>query len=365
MAEEEKLFISKDFLRSLLNQPSPSGFEGPAVVVWREYAEKFADKVFTDYHGNTFAVINPEAPVRVMLAGHIDEIGLMVTQIASDGSLKVGAIGGHDPQVLVGQRVYVLSSKTEKPILGVIGRKPIHVLRPDEKEKAVKIEDLWVDIGLNSKEEVQKLVEIGDPIVIAYSYDELNASGGKVIVGRGIDDRIGAFTVLEALRLAKELGVKHAVYAVATVQEEIGIRGAKTSAYRIDPHVGIAVDVTFASDIGGLKELEKKIGEVKLGKGPVIARGPNLNPKLVELFKRVASEEDIPYQLEAAPRATGTDANAIQLTRSGPITGLISIPNRYMHSPCELVNLEDVDNAVKLIAKTITRIDKLEEFVPF
>lgn len=358
------MFVDREFLRSLLSTPSPSGFEGGAVKVWKEHASKFAQEVFTDFHGNTYAVINPDSPIRVMLAGHIDEIGLMVVNVNDDGSIKFSTIGGYDPQVLVGQRVRILASNSEEPILGVIGRKPIHVLKPEEKEKAVKVEDLWIDTGLPA-DKVKELIRIGDPIVLDYTYDELNATNGEVIVARGIDDRIGAFVVLETLRLLRDMGVKHSVYAVATSQEEIGIRGARTSAYRINPHIGIAVDVTFATDIGGLKSLESRFGKIKLGGGPVIARGPNINPKLFERFVKVAEEKEIPYQIEGISRATGTDANAIQLTREGPVTGLISIPNRYMHSPCELVNINDVDNAVKLIAETIASVTDLEEFVPF
>ncbi len=362
MTGERSLYIDEEFLAELLSSPSPSGYEGEAAKIWKSYAEKFADEVYTDFHGNSFAVINPDSSPRIMLAGHIDEIGLMVVNVTDDGYLHVRPIGGYDPQVLVAQRLYILSSVTGKRVLGVIGRKPIHVLKPEERDKAVKVEDLWVDIGAEDRDDALSKVAIGDPAVLAYSFDRLNED---IIVARGIDDRIGAFVVLQALKLARELGVKSQVVAVATCQEELGLRGARTSAFRLNPHVGIAVDVTFATDAPGLKDLQKTFGKIELGKGPVIARGPNINVKLFELFKGTAEEKGIPYQVEAIPRATGTDANAIQITREGPATALISIPNRYMHTPCELVSLKDVDNAVKLIAHTVAKLEKVDQLIPF
>lgn len=246
-------------------------------------------------------------------------------------------------------------------ILGVIGRKPIHLLGDEDRKKVVKMEDLWIDIGAKDKDEASSLVSIGDPAVLDYDFAELR---NGMAVGRGFDDRIGAFVILEAARLLATMKPKAEIYAVATVQEEVGLRGAHTSAFGIDPKVGIAVDVGFATDTPGMGNEKKKVGDIAMGKGPIIARGPNINPKLFDLLVETAEEEKIPYQLEGAPRGTGTDANAIQLTRAGVATGLISIPNRYMHSPCELVNLDDVENVARLIAHAVARIDEATDFIP-
>jgi endoglucanase len=215
---------------------------------------------------------------------------------------------------------------------------------------------MWIDIGAKDKKDAEKLVQVGDPAVLAYRPDELQ---NGLLVSRAMDDRAGAFVVLEAARLLSKMDINAEVFAVATVQEEVGLRGAATSAYALDPQVGIAVDVTFGTDF---PSMSKRDGEITLGKGPVIARGPNINPRLFELFTKTAKKHKIDYQLEGAPRGTGTDANRIQLTRAGVSTGLISIPNRYMHSPCEVVSISDLENSAKLIANTVAAIGPRTDF---
>lgn len=348
-----------EFLRRFMETACPSGFEQKASQVWREEANKFADRTWVDTHGNSFAVVNEGGSPRVMLAGHIDEIGLMITYIDEHGYLSFTGIGGWDSQVLPGQRVQIHTKGGV--VLGVIGRKPIHLLKDEERKKVVKLEDLWIDIGAKDKDEAASLVEIGDPAVLDYSFAELR---NDLVAARGFDDRIGAFVVLEAARLVSKMDPKAAVYAVATVQEEVGLRGARTSAFGIDPKVGIAVDVGFATDTPGMGNEKKMVGDIAMGKGPVIARGSNINPKLFALMVETAQREKILYQVEGVPRGTGTDANAIQLTRAGVATGLISVPNRYMHSPCEVVHLGDVENIAKLIAHTVARIDDDTDFIP-
>ncbi len=348
------------FLKDIVDAISPSGYEGDAVKVWRKRAKKYTNVVRGDLHGNSIAVLNEEKRPKIMLAGHIDEIGLQITYIDEQGYLRFAPIGGWDPQIPQGQRVVI---KGKKGIVkGVIGKKPIHLLKGQEREKVVSIEQMHIDIGVSSKKEAEKLVEIGAPAVIDYYYDRLS---GETAVARGFDNRVGAFIVLEALgELVKEAeSLNSSVYAVATVQEEIGLRGARTSAFGIDPDIGIAVDVTFATDYPGMDK--NRFGDIKLGGGPVIARGPNINPKVFELLVKTAEEEKIPYQVEAIPHGTGTDANAIQVTRSGVATGLVSIPNRYMHTPCELVNLDDLDNIIKLLAGFIRRVKNIEDFLPY
>ncbi len=346
------------FLKEMVNAISPSGYEEDAVKVWRKRAERYTKVIKGDLHGNSIAVLNEGKRPRIMLAGHIDEIGLQITYIDEQGYLHFAPIGGWDSQIPQGQRVVI---KGRKGIVkGVIGKKPIHLLKGQEREKVVSIEQMHIDIGVTSRKEAEELVDIGAPAVVDYYYDRLQ---GKTVVGRGFDNRVGAFIVLEALGELVNDNLNASVYAVATVQEEIGLRGARTSAFGIDPDIGIAVDVTFATDYPGMDK--NRFGEIKLGGGPVIARGPNINPRVFELLVKTAEEEKIPYQIEAIPHGTGTDANAIQVTRSGVATGLVSIPNRYMHTPCELVNLDDLDNIIKLLAGFIRRVKKVEDFLPF
>lgn len=348
---------SKDFLARLLKESSPSGYENSAAAVWRGYAEKFSHDVRGDYHGNSYATLNPDGEVSIYMSGHIDEIGFMVKSITETGFLKISPVGGVDPHVVAGQRVYVYTKKG--PIYGVLGRKAIHLLEADERKKVTEIKNMWIDIGAKDKKEAEKLVEIGDVATIAVGFEKLRKS---IYVARGFDDRIGAFAVLEALRLlSKEMDFTHRVTSVATVQEEIGVRGAITSTYQVNPQIGFAVDVTHTSDMPGVdKEL---FGDIKLGDGPVIARGPNINPRLFELLVKTAVDNKIPYKVIAESRGTGTDANAVQLSRGGVATALVSIPNRYMHTPVEVVSLDDVENCAKLLAKTIAAIKTDKDFI--
>src|SRR5690606_26909475 len=241
-------------------------------------------------------------------------------------------------------------------------KKAIHLLREEARKKVVQIEDLWIDIGARSREEAQAQVAIGDCAVIAQGFELL---GEDLAVARGMDDRCGACVGLEAARRAARLGVQAEVHAVATVEEEIGLRGAVTSAYRVEPAVAIAVDVTHATDFPGMKDERQRRGHVALGGGPVVARGPNINPRLFELIVRAGEEAGIPLQIEAEPRGTGTDANAIQLARGGVATGLVAVPNRYMRAPVEVVSLTDLEACAALLAETIRRIDGSASFVPW
>lgn len=333
---------SKNFLKNLLKVASPSGFEQKAVELWKSEAKLFTGNVSGDICGNAFAKIGGGTDKVIMLAGHIDEIGLMVSYVDPEGFIYFNRIGGWDPSILPGQRVKIYTK--HGVIKGVIGRAPIHCLSKEARERAIKIEDLWIDTGL-SKEYVQKNISVGDYAVIDYGPEFC----GDILISRGLDDKIGAFVVLETIKRIKAMYERSraTICAVATVQEEIGLRGAKTSAYGLNPLMGIAVDVMPASDYPQIDK--RKFGDIKLGKGPVISVGANINPEIYKLLVDIAQAGGIPYQIEAAPGGTGTDANAMQLTRSGVATGLVSIPNRYMHSPCEMVNVNDVENAIKLI----------------
>ncbi len=343
--------------KKMLETPSPSGYESPIQEVVREYAGQFADEVRSDVHGNVIAIKNPDAPIRIMLAGHCDQIGLIVQYIDAEGFIYVQQIGGWDPQVLIGQKMNIWTAGGS--IFGVIARKPIHLLTEEESKKVVKLKDLWIDIGAADKEEAEKLVRIGDPITVDLAVREMC---NNCISSPGMDDKCGVWVVMEALRRTAKDKLKCGLYAVSTVQEEVGLRGAKTSAFGIDPHVGIAVDVTFSSDCPTIEK--KQEGDVTLGKGPAIFRGPNFNPKVVEQLLEAAEANDIPYQLVAAGRPPGTDANAMQISRAGMATGLVSIPNRYMHSPVEVVSLDDMDKAADLLVSFAERLDPKTDFVP-
>jgi endoglucanase len=350
---------SLDFLQRLLDTPGPSGFETAPARVWRAEAEQFADDVSVDVTGNSVAAINPEGSPRVMLAGHIDEIGLMIVHVDDDGFLSFSPIGGWDAQVLVGQRVIILARSG--PVEGVVGRKAIHLIRADERDKATKPTELWIDIGAKSKKDALKRVRVGDPAVLASSM--LSLPGGR-IASRSIDNRIGAFIVLEALRRLARRAPNAAVFAVATTQEEIAWSGggARTSAAAVEPDVAIVVDVTHATDHPGVAKTEH--GDFALGGGPVLSRGSAVNPVVFDLLASTADREKIAYTVQAAPRDTGTDADAIYTARQGIATGLVSVANRYMHSPNEMVDTKDLDRAAKLLAAFARRVKPTTDFVP-
>jgi endoglucanase len=348
---------SLEFLKRLLATISPSGYEDEAAQVWAAEAKTFADEVRIDTQGNVIAVVHKGGKPRVMLAGHTDEIGFMITHIDDQGFLYFGQIGGWDPQIAQGQRVWIRTATGR--VLGVIGKKPIHLIKEEERTKVTKTDELWIDIGAKEKTEAEKLVRIGDPVVVDYGFAELR---NGLVVSRGFDDKAGAFTVLEAGRLLAKLNPKAEVHIVATVQEEVGLRGAHTSAFGVDPLVGIAVDVGFATDFPTMADEQKRLGVAKVGQGPLIARGPTYNHRVVDLLIETAQAHKIPTQLHAEPRGTGTDAYAMQMTRAGIAAGLVSIPNRYMHSPCEIVSLSDLENAYTLIAQTVAQIDEKMSF---
>jgi endoglucanase len=344
------------FLRQLLSTPGPSGDELAAARVWRAEARSFADSVHADVAGNSFALLDGPGP-RVLLAGHIDEIGLMVTHVDENGFLFFAAIGGWDAQVLVGQRVRLLGHQGE--VVGLIGKKPIHLMKPDERGQASQIERLWIDIGASSRDEATERVRVGCSGVIDAPLLELQ--NGR-IASRSIDNRVGAFVVLEALRLLSQERPRAAVAAVATAQEEITFGGAMAAAFSFDPQVAIAVDVTFATDHP--ESDKQQWGDVKLGGGPVLSRGSANSPLVFQRLVEVAEREQITYGLQMAPRYTGTDADAIHKARGGVASAVVSIPNRYMHSPNELVALADLERAASLIAAFVRSIERADEFVP-
>ena len=348
---------SKDFFEALLTTPGVSGYEEPVQAVVRDYASTFADDVRTDIHGNVVVTCNADAELRVMFAGHCDQLGLLVSHISEQGFLHFQTVGGWDPQQLVGQRVTVWSD--DGPVVGIISRKAIHLLESDERKKVVAVKDLWIDIGASGEEDARSVIRIGDPVTPALGFQELR---NGLVHGPAMDDRTGVWVVVEAARRASQRGPGCAVHAVSTVQEEIGKRGATTSAWGIDPHVGIAVDVTHATDTPSVDQ--RQLGTVKLGAGPVVSRGPNINPRVGERLRELAAEHEIPIQEVALARPAANDANAIQVTRGGVAAGLVQIPNRYMHSVVETVAWSDLDHAADLLAAFAVLGGSPEEFVP-
>ncbi|HVW47432.1 MAG TPA: M42 family metallopeptidase [Solirubrobacterales bacterium] len=334
-------------LDELLRAGAPSGYEGPAADVWRKAASAFAELSY-DGIGSTFARVGSAEPL-IAIVGHIDEIGLIVTHIDEKGFLWFEPIGGWDPQVLVGQRVEVTG--TNGPVPGVAGRKPIHLLEPDQRKKVVELKSMHIDIGVTDREEAEALVRVGDPVVIRT--EPMRVAGSR-LVSKSMDNRLGAYVAAEATRRCAEgAGPGGSVVGVAAVQEEIGLFGARTSAFALKPDIAVAVDVTHATDAPGVDE--KELGSHPLGSGPVIGRGSTLSPKVFELLVETAEAEGIEYTVAASGRSTGTDADSIQIARSGIPTGLVSIPLRYMHSPVEMVDLADVEAVVNLLAAFASR----------
>jgi putative aminopeptidase FrvX len=352
---------SLTFLKTLLDTPGPSAFEAAPARLWRTEAGGFARNVEADVSGNSLATVNPEGRPRVMFAGHIDEIGVMVTHIDDDGFVSFDTIGGWDPQVFVGQRVRLLGRGG--PVIGVVGKKAIHIMEKEDREKVSKVEDLWIDVGATSRGEAERRLRIGDPGVLAAGVVEFP---NDRLVSRSIDNRIGAFVVLEALRLlaGDGAGLAASVTAVATTREEIASHGggARSSAVALEPDVAIVIDVTHATDYPGIEK--RRHGDYRLGGGPVLSRGASVSELVFELLAAAADAEKIPYTIEAASRDTHTDAEAIFNAHRGVATALVSVPNRYMHSPNEMIALEDLDRTARLLAAFARRLRADTDFVP-
>ncbi|HYM55148.1 MAG TPA: M42 family peptidase [Solirubrobacteraceae bacterium] len=342
-------------LLDLLAARGPSGYESAPARVWAEAAGAFAE-VSTDVVGTPLALVSAkhgyESPGRRLLVmGHIDEIGLIVTHIDDEGYLWFAAVGGWDAQILVGQRVVL--DTAGGPLTGVVGKKPIHLLREEDRKKVADIREMHIDIGAGDGKEARERVAIGDVAVIDSPPAEL--PNGR-LTSRALDNRLGSFVALEAARLVAEAGgAQWELAAVAAAQEEITFGGSRTSAFALEPDAAIVIDVTHATDAPGIEA--KEAGKHELGSGPVIGRGSTLNHGMFELLRQTAEAEKIPFTVEATARATGTDADAVHVSRGGVPTGLVSIPLRYMHSPVELVQLDDVHACARLIAAAALRLD--------
>lgn len=348
------------FLKKLLETPSATGTEIAVASLVRDRLANTADEIETNVMGSVHAKLcGKGSGPSLMLSAHMDEIGLMVTYISDEGFLSVAAVGGVDAAILPGMRVDVHASNSLESLRGVVGRKPIHLIESAEREKVTPIDQLVIDLGMSPKQ-VKKLVCIGDVITFGVGFERF---GRGMAVSRAFDDKAGVWVAVRVLEeLARVGGATGDFICAATVQEEIGVRGAETSAYGLNPDVGLAFDVTHATDYPGISKT--KYGNIVCGKGPVIARGPNINPEVFERLVAAAKAEGISYQIEAEPGVTGTDARAIQMARGGVPTGLVSVPLRYMHTPTEVVCLDDLDATVKLIARFALDLGEDACFVP-
>lgn len=349
---------SKDFLVRLLDEPAPSGFEAKAQRIWREHVEPHVDRVETDVYGNHTAILEGKDAVSVMLVGHADEVGLIVKRVDERGHLAVGRIGGVDPAVLAGTRVRVLTAKGEVP--GVIGMPAIHLLPRGESTKPPKIEDVAVDIGAKDKRDALRLVSIGDPIVFGEGFREL-ANG--FASHRAFDNRMGCWVVAETLRLvAKARGRRAKVLGVSSVQEETGVWGAGLVADRYMPTLAVAVDVCHDTSTPGIGKAS--FVDVRCGKGPVITRGVRSSRRIGELLEAAAKGAKIPFQNDIDEGSTGTDADPVSSRRSGIPATALGVPCRYMHTPCEVIHLGDLENAAKILAAFVVRLDAKVDLAP-
>ena len=355
--QSAKTYKAPDFLVDLLNARSPTGYEYEAQTVVDRHVEPNVDNYRKDTMGNRFATVNPGGDPSIMFAGHIDELGLIITYINDAGFVYFETLGGHDKSMISGRRISILTKNGV--VKGVTGKRAIHLMDAEDRKKVPKTHEIWIDLGVKNKEEAEALVRIGDTAVYDQSFELIRGSVG---VARAFDDKAGAYAVLEAvLRLKKEQKLAAKVTAAATTQEEIGTRGAMTAAFSENPDFAIAVDVGHATDSPDCDE--RKYGKFVQGGGPIICRGPNINPVIFDKIVECAEANKIPHQLEADPRPTGTDARAIQVAQSGVATGLISIPLRCMHTPSELVDLEDIEHTVQLLVAVAKSLKKGERGV--
>jgi endoglucanase len=340
-----------DVLRRLLTAPGPSGHEQAPAAVFREACAEFAE-VTHDTVGSTVArVVGTAGGPVLAIVGHIDEIGLIVHHIDDDGFLWFTSVGGWDPTILVGQRLQIATRNG--PVTGVVGKKPIHLLNEEERRKAPELKHLHIDIGAKSGDDARSIVRVGDVAVIAGEPVELP---NDRVISRSMDNRLGCYVAYEAARLVAEAGgAPGDVCAVAVAQEEITFAGARTTAYSLNPDLAIAVDVTFATDAPDTNE--KEVGRHRFGTGPVLQRGATLDPQVFELLHEAGEAEKIPFTVTASGRSTGTDADGIHTARAGVPSGVVSVPLRYMHSPVEMAQLDDVRNAARLIAAFAQRLE--------
>lgn len=345
-----------NYLKTLVETHGSAGYEEAVQDVFRARVKDVCDSVTTDVLGSVIAVHNAKGSPKILLDGHSDEIGFVVRYIDDSGYLFLASSGGWDEEVMVSQRVLVHTEKG--PLSGVLGKKAIHLMDPEERKRKSEIHNLWVDIGAKDAAEAKKRVAIGDSVTMDAYFQEMLAGRAAA---KSFDNRAGIYCVSETLRALSKKS-KAVTYGVSAVQEEIGLRGAVAATYSVNPDIAIAIDVTHSFDIPDVSK--RKGADIKLGLGPVIVRGPNINRKVFARLVEVANKNKIPYQIAASGTGTGTDANVIQLSRGGVATGLVAIPLRYMHNPCEMLALSDLDNTVKLLTAFVESVSSKDSWIP-
>jgi len=345
--------MKKEFLDQLIACPSPSGDEKQIQNLWMDEMRPFVDEIRTDLSGNAYGILNPEAPFKVLLAGHCDEIAFMVRHIDSNGFISVAKAGGISPKLALGNRVRILGSQTIKGVVTVPAE------HKGGAKGEVKIEDILIDTGASKKEDLEGLVEVGDYIIYDVDHEDLM---NDLYAARALDNRTGAFIIGEALKVLSKEEIKVGVYGVSTVNEETTMGGAHFAAAQIEPNMAIACDVTFATDAPGSSPAKE--GDVKLGGGPVISIGSQINRKVNDLLKAAAKDNDHKLQVELTPTRTGTDADRMRFAGKGIPVALISLPLRYMHSPSEVVSLKDVQAEIDLIVDFIKSLSGQEDLNP-
>lgn len=345
------------FLQRLVETTGPSGYEAEAQQIWRERVQPVAERVERDSVGNNIAVLNPEGRPRVMIDAHVDEIGFVIKYIDDNGFLYFATIGGFDPSTLAGGRVRILG--TNGPVMGVLGRKPVHILDADERKKSPEIKNMWIDIGVGSRDEARELLGVGDAGGRANGMMRLQ---GNIIASNSLDDRVGGYVMAETFRnLAKERPTA-GVYAASSVQEEIGLRGARVAAYQTEAEIGIALEVTWTSDHPHAPKAE--LGDSRIGAGPVIFRGANVNPRVFERLTAAAEGEGIPYQVDIYAGGSPTDGNIMQMSRQGMAVGILSVPTRYLHTASEVCSLDDIDATVGVLTRFVRDLEGSTNLIP-
>ena len=349
---------SLQFLETLVNTPSPSGHESRGLRVWMDYVSQYADETYSDAYGNCVAVLNKGGGPRLMLAGHADEIGMTVNFIDDDGYVYVRRLGGTNPAITRAQRVIIHSRKG--PVKGVVGSVAPHLMRTDTgSPKVPKIHELFIDIGANSRKAAEKLIRVGDPITLNDQFELLR---DDLVVARAFDNRVGTWAVAETLRLLKtgRVTLNAEVCVVANTMEEVGLFGARQIAYSLHPDVALVMDVTHATDYPTVDK--RQHGDIKVGQGPTVTHGNCNHPEVIKRVEQVAKRLKINLQHEAISSTSGTDTDAVFWTRGGIPSGLISLPNRYMHSPVEVVSLKDLEQIPQLMAGFAKSLKKGEQF---
>lgn len=345
------------FFKQLVETTGPSGYEAQAQKVWRDRVAAAAERVETDPLGNAFAILNPEGRPRIMLDAHVDEIGFIIKYIDENGFLYFGTIGGFDPSTLPAGRVRIMGR--QGPVIGVLGRKAAHLIKEEERKKAPELKDMWIDIGVNNREEAEALIAIGDAGGRAAGMARLQ---GNIVAANSLDDRVGGYVMAEAfLALAKNPPVA-SVYAASAVQEEIGLRGARVAAYTTNADIGIALEVTWTTDHPQSSKTE--YGDCSVGRGPVFLRGPNVNRHVFDRLVAAAEAEGVAYQVDVYAGGSPTDGNVMQMNRHGMAVGIVSVPTRYLHSASEVASLDDIDGAVTVLTRFVRDLEGPIDLTP-